>query len=205
MLDPQAALDYVRPRPPAALIPPFHEHASSHGKDPGPYIDAVYDTDAAYAAVLPRLVGHPAFATMAGRDPALPPGIDGISPRESPYRGGGVYDYRPEDVPLSALAGFRRAPGAPDFDRMRPRTPRPTRGSLEGDRLVLEPEAARDRLRHQPPRAPAMEHGEGHVDPTRMGGGDPHLTAWLSYRPRCVRSTPGGIWKLETRGCMHHQ
>lgn len=94
-----------------------------------------------------------------------------------------LLDYHVEDVPLTVLAGHRRAPTGPAFATMRPRTP-PAAPSLEGQALELDADAAREYLRWQPPRAPNMEVGDGHADPSKNAGYDTELTAWLDYEPK---------------------
>lgn len=44
-LDVLSAIDYVRPRPPAALIAGEHDHHSRVPQDRPPYLDAFYNVD----------------------------------------------------------------------------------------------------------------------------------------------------------------
>lgn len=122
VLSPHTALDYVRPRPHVALIPPLVPHAE---REPDPAFHAVYDVDPGLDLVLRRPPGHPGFDGAAGRDPPLPVPY-GIDPRPAAYGGHVGHGLAAEDVPLTALAGFRRAPGGPDFETMVPReVPKP--------------------------------------------------------------------------------
>ncbi|KXZ43482.1 hypothetical protein GPECTOR_89g502 [Gonium pectorale] len=179
VLSPHTALDYVRPRAPAAVIPTAND--PEHPNDL-PYFHALYDVEPGLDLVLPRAPGGPELGARPGRDPPLawPAGLD---PKPAPYgRMAGMLG--PDDVPLNALAGFRRAPGAADFATMRPRTP-PGKVDHDGQRLDLDAGAAADRLRRQAPRPPNLALGQGHGDP--LGGvRDPDwdLTAWLDYKPK---------------------
>ncbi|KAG2436773.1 hypothetical protein HXX76_006297 [Chlamydomonas incerta] len=176
VLSPHTALDYVRPRPHAALIPPLVPHAD---REPDPAFHAVYDVDPGLDLVLRRPPGHPGFDGAAGRDPALPVPY-GIEPRPAAYGGHVGHGLAAEDVPLAALAGFRRAPGAPDFGTMVPRdVPKPA--DYDGQRLDLEPAAALDALRRRPPGPAdmALQRGRWEAGPHP----DWDLTAWLDYNP----------------------
>ncbi|EFJ42825.1 hypothetical protein VOLCADRAFT_97073 [Volvox carteri f. nagariensis] len=180
VLSPHTALDYVRPRPPAALIQPPHDDAAPYDL---PYLHAVYDVQPGFGLLLRRAPGQPNFGTQPGRDPPLawPAGIDPAAP----LYGRAVGWLGPEDIALTQLAGFRRAPGAPDFTRMLSRTSPGGKVDYDGQRLLdLDPYSARDRLRWQPPRPPNLALGRGHGDPTAVEGPDRDLTAWLNYRPR---------------------
>ncbi|GIL89349.1 hypothetical protein Vretifemale_17172 [Volvox reticuliferus] len=180
VLSPHMALDFVRTRPRAALIQPPHPYSAGASQDL-PYLHALYDVDPGLGLLLRRAPGQLEFGTRPGRDLPLawPAGID---PADPPYSRAVAW-LGVDDVPLTQLAGFRRAPGAPDFARTRPRTPQEKGDSKEQRLLDLDPDAARDRLRRQPRRPPNLALGGGHVDPTGAGP-DRHLTAWLSYRPR---------------------
>eukprot|EP00198_Chlamydomonas_reinhardtii_P004047 XP_001693383.1 predicted protein [Chlamydomonas reinhardtii] len=83
VLSPHTALDYVRPRPHVALIPPLVPHAE---REPDPAFHAVYDVDPGLDLVLRRPPGHPGFDGAAGRDPPLPVPY-GIDPRPAAYGG----------------------------------------------------------------------------------------------------------------------
>ncbi|GIL51811.1 hypothetical protein Vafri_7722, partial [Volvox africanus] len=178
VLSPHLALDFVRTRPRAAVIQPPHVYSAGVSQDL-PYLHALYDVEPGLGIVLRRAPGQLGFGTRPGRDlPLAWPA--GIYPADSPYSRAVAW-LGVDDVPLTQLAGFRRASGAPDFARTRPRTP-PGKGDSEGQRLLdLDPDATRDRLRRHPPRAPNLALGRGHVDPTGEGP-DRDLTAWLSYR-----------------------
>ncbi len=117
MLSPHTALDYVRPRPTAALIPPDRP---SPNRQPLPYFDAPYDTGPGLGLVLPRLAQGPAWEGVVGRSVSLDAPY-GLGPKPPPYDV--TVDLRPTvyDVPLTLLAGFRRAPGGPGFADMLPR------------------------------------------------------------------------------------
>lgn len=103
--------------------------------------------------------------------------------------------YHVEDIPLTLLAGYRRAPGAPNMRTMQPHElPGPKLGPnddpLEGQALELDTGAASAFARWQAPRAMAMGLREGHVDPTANAGVDTELTAWLDYNPRWAWACP---------------
>ncbi|GFR40593.1 hypothetical protein Agub_g1173, partial [Astrephomene gubernaculifera] len=189
VLSPHTALDYVRPRPPAAIMQPPHataDEVAAAANAEMPYFHAVYDTAAGVELQHPRPVGVPDFGAGAGRDLPMP-WPAGIDPPEAPYNRTAAAMLGPDDVALCRLAGFRRAPGAPDFGVMQPRMP-PTAVNMDGQRLDLDPDAVLDRLRHMPPRPADMTRAQGRADPLAaggwLGGPDPDLTAWLDYRPR---------------------
>lgn len=56
---------------------------------------------------------------------------------------------------------------------------------MEGDRLVLDAESAFATTRPRVRGVLSLDKHPGHADPAKNGnGGDPAITAWLSYNPK---------------------
>ncbi|KAL6765714.1 hypothetical protein V8C86DRAFT_1135 [Haematococcus lacustris] len=170
LLSPNA--DYLRPRPPAALIlgPHTSEARQVEGQpEPDLYRHAVYAT-VDLDMLRPAAPAAVDFSKQAGRP--------------SPPRSPPPVEHHVGAAALSLLAGYPRVMGGLDFATMAPHPSLlPTCPQLEGDRLELQPEAAFNATRRRPQGMPALALQAGHLDATKLQQGDAELTAWLDYQP----------------------
>ncbi|KAJ9509116.1 hypothetical protein QJQ45_001610 [Haematococcus lacustris] len=200
LLSPNA--DYLRPRPPAALIlgPHTNEARRVEGQpEPDLYRHAVYaavDLDMRCPSRLGPPWLQPPSLGMLGytlcsdqlRNASLtaPAAVDFSKQagRPSPTRSPPPVEHHVGAAALSLLAGYPRVMGGLAFATMAPHPSLlPTCPQLEGDRLELQPEAAFNATRRRPQGMPALALQAGHLDATKLQQGDAELTAWLDYQP----------------------
>ncbi|KAJ9509870.1 hypothetical protein QJQ45_011540 [Haematococcus lacustris] len=200
LLSPNA--DYLRPRPPAALIlgPHTSEARRVEGQpEPDLYRHAVYaavDLDMRSPSRLgPPWLQPPSLGMLgytlcsdqlrnASLTAAAAVDFSKQAGRPSPPRSPPPVEHHVGAAALSLLAGYPRVMGGLAFATMAPHPSLlPTCPQLEGDRLELQPEAAFNATRRRPQGMPALALQAGHLDATKLQQGDAELTAWLDYQP----------------------